>query len=185
MDGYVLQKHEDGKFVSMPGSHHSYTSDLTKAQVFATEEEAKRDKCGNESAVRVSSLLNSPGLSLDQAKQTIAQAEKTQQPPTPATLTLADVLLMHLAAVGPCDLWQLQDAAAKQWDDIRAATISLVVATVRSMADNGLIDDSETPEDRDTTATVWGLTPAGDEAFAALAEAREATPTPTEAGSSK
>ena len=55
---YVLKRHEDGKYVALPGSHHSYTTDLRRAQIFPTKEAAEKDKCGNESALTVESQLS-------------------------------------------------------------------------------------------------------------------------------
>lgn len=49
---YVLRRHEDGKFVTPPGSAKSYTARLRDARRFATKEAAEADACGNESAVR-------------------------------------------------------------------------------------------------------------------------------------
>lgn len=49
--GYVLVR-EDGKFVTPPGSHRSYTGKLQEARVFATREAAERERCvGNETCV--------------------------------------------------------------------------------------------------------------------------------------
>lgn len=51
---YVLKKIEDGSFVSVPGSHKSYTKTLQNAQTFNTKEQAESNACGNEYAVPVS-----------------------------------------------------------------------------------------------------------------------------------
>lgn len=56
---YVLIRNEDGKYVAPPGREHSYTSKLEKARIFPTKDAAEADKCGNERAVPVSSLLES------------------------------------------------------------------------------------------------------------------------------
>lgn len=50
---YVLRRNEDGKFVTAPGSAKSYTTRIENARRFATLEEANRNKCGNETAIRV------------------------------------------------------------------------------------------------------------------------------------
>lgn len=48
---YVLRR-SDGKFVARPGSQHSYTDDITKAQFFAEKEESEQNRCPeNESVV--------------------------------------------------------------------------------------------------------------------------------------
>jgi hypothetical protein len=57
MTGYVLQRHEDSKFVAPPGSEQSYTRDITKARRFATVEAAMAEKCGNEDVVLIEHLL--------------------------------------------------------------------------------------------------------------------------------
>jgi hypothetical protein len=54
---FVLVKHEDGKYVSRPGSLHSYTKRLEKALVFTTRAAAEKSKCGNESVVDLDQLL--------------------------------------------------------------------------------------------------------------------------------
>lgn len=54
---YVIQRNEDGAYVAPPGMEQSYTKDLTKAQIFPSYEAAKKDCCGNETAVPVDSLL--------------------------------------------------------------------------------------------------------------------------------
>lgn len=45
---YVIRRSRDGKFVALPGSKRSYTSDIDQARAFDTEEEAKADCCSNE-----------------------------------------------------------------------------------------------------------------------------------------
>jgi hypothetical protein len=51
---YVIQR-EDGKYVAVHGSQHSYTSKLERAQIYDTREAADRDRCDNERAVEVTS----------------------------------------------------------------------------------------------------------------------------------
>lgn len=47
--GYVIVRTDDGKYVTPPGSQHSYTKDIKKALVFPTERKAKQHGiCGNE-----------------------------------------------------------------------------------------------------------------------------------------
>jgi len=54
---YVLKRNEDGKFVALPGSKKSYTSNLRDARQFVTREEAECDRCGNERIVNTEELL--------------------------------------------------------------------------------------------------------------------------------
>lgn len=56
---FVLQRTDQGGgYVTPPGSHKSYTHDLTKARIYPTREEADRDRCkGNEIVVPVDQLL--------------------------------------------------------------------------------------------------------------------------------
>lgn len=57
---FVLQR-TDGKFVTPPGSEHSYTFDLMKARTFPTREAADADRCvENERVVAVADLLQRP-----------------------------------------------------------------------------------------------------------------------------
>lgn len=49
---WVLRRITDGKFVTPPGSPHSYTSDLMRAMRFSSEAAANIGKCGNEVAVK-------------------------------------------------------------------------------------------------------------------------------------
>lgn len=42
---FVLQHIETGKYVSRPGSAHSYTNRLEEARVFRTAEGAKQEMC--------------------------------------------------------------------------------------------------------------------------------------------
>lgn len=52
MATYLIRRHEDGKFVSLPGSEHSYTKNLKHARKFPTREAAVADGlCGNESVI--------------------------------------------------------------------------------------------------------------------------------------
>lgn len=44
---YVI-KREDGKYVSRPGSEHSYTPFLQRARTFSTRASALESACGNE-----------------------------------------------------------------------------------------------------------------------------------------
>ena len=46
------------KYVTPSGSEQSYTSDLSKAQVYTSREKADSNRCGNESVVPLSSILN-------------------------------------------------------------------------------------------------------------------------------
>ena len=57
---FVLQRHEDGKFVATSGSKHSYTNNIRVARTWATREAAQADACGNESARDVADLLQEP-----------------------------------------------------------------------------------------------------------------------------
>ena len=60
---WVLVKVEDGSFVAdtdAPGQRSSYTRDLTRARVYASEEAADRDRCTNERAVRFEALARRP-----------------------------------------------------------------------------------------------------------------------------
>ena len=45
---WIICRVEDDKMVSRPGSDKSYTESLLQAQRFETEEEAKKNCCGNE-----------------------------------------------------------------------------------------------------------------------------------------
>ena len=47
---YVLIR-EDGKFVTLPGSDHSYTDKLQYARSFASKDDAECEQCGNESVI--------------------------------------------------------------------------------------------------------------------------------------
>jgi len=48
----------DGKYVAVEGSQCSYTKDIRKAKRFGTKDEAKNNKCGNESVASVESQLS-------------------------------------------------------------------------------------------------------------------------------
>lgn len=48
---YVIKKRQ--YFVSKAGSKYSYTTNLKKARVFTTREQAEKNKCGNEKVVSV------------------------------------------------------------------------------------------------------------------------------------
>jgi hypothetical protein len=61
MMGFVLVRHEDGKFVCPPGSEQSYTKDLAKARIYPTREAAEKDKCGNESVHPITDFLQGAG----------------------------------------------------------------------------------------------------------------------------
>jgi hypothetical protein len=54
---YVIRRKGDGKFVNQPGSQSSYTTNIIRAQKFATKEAAEASCCGNEYAVPVHSLM--------------------------------------------------------------------------------------------------------------------------------
>lgn len=56
---YVIQNVDTGKYVSRPGSNHSYTKYLQEARVFPTQGSAHRDACGNE---RVLSLVEATSV---------------------------------------------------------------------------------------------------------------------------
>lgn len=57
MTGYVIRR-TDGKFVSMPGSQHSYTKSIRQARIFNTREQADGDRCvDNEYVVSVEECL--------------------------------------------------------------------------------------------------------------------------------
>jgi hypothetical protein len=57
MPGFVIQR-DDGKFVTPPGQHKSYTTDLTKARVFPSREAAEADRCPeNEQVVAIDNLF--------------------------------------------------------------------------------------------------------------------------------
>ena len=51
----------DGRYVSKPGSAHSYTTSLACARKFSGAAEALRHKCGNETIVALAPLLAEVG----------------------------------------------------------------------------------------------------------------------------
>jgi hypothetical protein len=53
MSGYVIVRIEDGAFVAPSGSASSYTRALQDARVFASREQAERERCGNERVMRL------------------------------------------------------------------------------------------------------------------------------------
>lgn len=53
---YVIQRDQDGQFVSRPGSRNSYTDSLQAARKFGSRTEAENDCCGNEHVVAVKDL---------------------------------------------------------------------------------------------------------------------------------
>ena len=59
---YVIQRTDQGGgYVTPAGNHPTYTHDLTKASIFATQEAADKDRCkGNEIVVPLTSILNKP-----------------------------------------------------------------------------------------------------------------------------
>lgn len=57
MSQQYLIRREDGKFVSQPGSQHSYTSRLECARIYADRDQAMADKCGNETLIRLDSII--------------------------------------------------------------------------------------------------------------------------------
>ena len=48
---------DDGKYVSMAGSEHSYTSKFENARLFSKEGDADREKCSNETIVPLANVL--------------------------------------------------------------------------------------------------------------------------------
>lgn len=54
---YVIQRIEDNKYVTRPGSRASYTAKLEDARVFETIAQAERDKCGNEYITEVRNVF--------------------------------------------------------------------------------------------------------------------------------
>jgi hypothetical protein len=54
---YVLVRVSDGAFVARVGHSGSYTRDLRAARVYASEESARADACGNEVPRNVYDLL--------------------------------------------------------------------------------------------------------------------------------
>lgn len=58
MTGWVLRNSDTREYVAVRGFEHSYTRSLEHAQVFLTEEEARKDCCQNEIPVKIDSLLS-------------------------------------------------------------------------------------------------------------------------------
>lgn len=56
MRGYIVQSKDTGRYVAYPGGNSSYTRDILNARRFATREDAKRNACGNERIIDLSSL---------------------------------------------------------------------------------------------------------------------------------
>lgn len=48
---YALQHTDTQAYVARPGSEHAYTRDLTRAAVYATREEAERNRCATSERV--------------------------------------------------------------------------------------------------------------------------------------
>lgn len=48
---YAIMK--GGKYVALPGRRSSYTDDPDYAQKFTTEDEARRNACGNEVVIKL------------------------------------------------------------------------------------------------------------------------------------
>ena len=57
---YLIRRIEDVKFVSKPGSHHSYTNNIVDARKFDREEDAERDCCGNEYTITLEEAAKWP-----------------------------------------------------------------------------------------------------------------------------
>jgi hypothetical protein len=59
LNGYVIVRNDDGKFVTPPGSEHSYTNNLQHALVFMDRETAKKQRCPeSEHVVSLDNLLH-------------------------------------------------------------------------------------------------------------------------------
>jgi hypothetical protein len=54
---FVIVRNHDKMFVCPAGQKNSYTHNLQYAVVFATKEEAEKEKCGHETVVDVMTLL--------------------------------------------------------------------------------------------------------------------------------
>lgn len=54
---FVLRGGARGWFVARSGDEHAYTADLLRARIFMTLTDAEQEKCGNETVVSVTSLL--------------------------------------------------------------------------------------------------------------------------------
>ena len=55
---YAIKNNKTGLYVSKPGRGKSYTNRIEYAQLFRTLEDAKKDCCGNEYLVEVSSYIH-------------------------------------------------------------------------------------------------------------------------------
>jgi len=55
--GYVIQRIDDGKFVTPRGAEKSYTTSLRYARIFEVYDQARVNCCGNERAVPLADLL--------------------------------------------------------------------------------------------------------------------------------
>ena len=60
-NGYVIMR-DDGKYVTKPGSAHSYTKLLQEARVFSTQGEADRECCGNERVLPLMEAFTTGGV---------------------------------------------------------------------------------------------------------------------------
>lgn len=45
---YILQRVEDGHYVTRPGTAHSYSPSIDDARLFSSPEAAEHDRCTNE-----------------------------------------------------------------------------------------------------------------------------------------
>ena len=54
---YVLQHNDTDKYVAQPGSERSYVSGVENAQRYSSEEEAERNRCGNERIVNLFQVI--------------------------------------------------------------------------------------------------------------------------------
>lgn len=59
MSLYVVKRVEDSKYVTTPGSEHSYTPMLQKARTWSSREAAQDNCCGNEVARSVEEEMQS------------------------------------------------------------------------------------------------------------------------------
>jgi len=55
---FIIKRHEDGRYVAVSGSAHSYTKDIRKARIYRTREAAQADACGNESVLSLLDQFN-------------------------------------------------------------------------------------------------------------------------------
>lgn len=58
---FIIMRVEDGKYVTRPGSAHSYTAKLQEADTFPTREAAEAGKCGNERVMTVEQAMGTTG----------------------------------------------------------------------------------------------------------------------------